>query len=60
MRKPPRTPTERLEDAFADLSAADQELVLRMLNSLHRQKLRAEAEKPAPTNGQQKLVEDQP
>lgn len=40
MRKPHRSPTEKIEDAFSDLAIKDQELVLRMLQSLHRQRLR--------------------
>lgn len=40
MRKSHRSPTEKIEDAFADLAVKDQELALRMLQSLHRQKRR--------------------
>lgn len=40
MRKSHRSPTEKIEDAFSDLAIKDQELVLRMLQSLHRQRLR--------------------
>lgn len=62
MKRPRRTPTEQIEDAFMDLSLSEQIFSLRMLNSLHRQKIRAEAEKPVkdPTdNGQGKLGEEQ-
>lgn len=47
MSKPRRTTAEAFYDVFADFELADQAAALRILNELHRQKIRESKRKPA-------------
>lgn len=47
-RAPNRTPQEKLEDAFFDMSVPEQEAMLGTLQTLHRMKIRTTSEQPKP------------
>lgn len=61
-RQPNRTPKEKLEDSFFDLSVPEQEAMLATFQTLHRMKIRTTSEQPKllvqPTAGKADAVNE--